>query len=99
MHSADSISLLKLVLKNPWFIVASCAFSTANRPETVPVIFKYVLSDLEKAQADFKVSKEQAHQEKLLLARKMRDCLFKSGMVAGYSKVMRRLQPDKAYTF
>lgn len=80
------------MFKNPWYIVASCAFSTANRPETIPLIFKHVFAELEKAQADFKVSQEQAYQEKLALARKMRDCLFKSGMVAGYSKVMTWLE-------
>lgn len=82
------------VFKNPWYIVAACSFSTANRPETIPLIFKHVFSELEKAQADFGVSKEQAHNEKLLLARKMRDCLFKSGMVAGYSKVKMRLYSE-----
>ncbi|TFY77403.1 hypothetical protein EWM64_g6606 [Hericium alpestre] len=77
----------RIVLKNPWYIVASVAFATGNRPDAVPRIFKYVLTDLEKAQTQFKVPAEQAHAEKLLLARKMRESLFKSGMVAGYSKV------------
>lgn len=75
------------VLRNPWYIAASCAFAAGNAPEAVPLIFNHVYADLENAQAEFKVSPEQAHQEKLLLARKMRDCIFKSGVVGGYSKV------------
>ena len=77
------------VFRNPWYIVATVAFSTGNRPDAVLLIFKHVLSELEEAHNQFKVSGEKALEERLLLARKFRDCLFKSGMVAGYSKVLR----------
>ncbi|KAA1477126.1 hypothetical protein DENSPDRAFT_844304 [Dentipellis sp. KUC8613] len=79
------------VFKNPWYIVASVAFATGNRPDAVPRIFKYVLADLEQAQDKFQVTGEQAHAERLLLARKFRESLFKAGMVAGYSKAINGL--------
>jgi hypothetical protein len=75
------------VVKTTWWILVVTALSTGNRPDAVPFVFKYVLEKLEKVQADFGVFGEKAHEEKLLLARKFRDVLFKSGMVAGYSKV------------
>lgn len=63
-------------LRNPWYIVAAVAFSASNRPETVPHVFQHVAQDLQG---------ERASQ--LLLARKMRDALFKSGLTSGYPRV------------
>jgi len=79
------------VLKNPWWILAAAAFSTGNRPDAVPILFKSVLGDLEKAHEQFAVSEEQAYKEKLTLARKFRDLLLKSGMLSGYSKAINAL--------
>ncbi|KAI0320290.1 hypothetical protein OF83DRAFT_610193 [Amylostereum chailletii] len=79
------------ILKNPWWIVAAVAFSTGNRPDAVPVLFKFVLAELEKAQEQSGIAGDKVHEEKLLLARKFRDSLFKSGMVAGYSKAINAL--------
>ncbi|KAG5723955.1 hypothetical protein E4T56_gene9734 [Termitomyces sp. T112] len=70
-------------LTNPWYIITSVAFCASNRVEEVPRVFKYALKDL------------QAENDKLddhrLLARKVRDALFKAGMVAGYARTINSL--------
>ena len=67
--------------------MAAVAFSAGNRPDFVPLLFTHVLTELEKSQKELGVSGDKADEERLLLARKFRECLFKGGMVAGYSKV------------
>ena|ERR1700691_6200621 len=68
-------------LKNPWFLVAAVAFSASNLPEAVPLVFKHALNDL--------VSQPSAagDESTLLLVRKLKDALFKSGVLCGYPKV------------
>jgi hypothetical protein len=63
------------VVDNPWYISAAVAYSAANHPEAVPKVFEYVLEKID------------SPAERLKLARKMRDALFKSGIVTGYPKV------------
>jgi len=88
---ADTSAASADVLKNPWWIPAAAAFSTGNRPDAVPILFEYVLGDLERAHERFDVSAEKAHEEKLTLARKFRDLFLKSGMLSGYSKAINAL--------
>jgi hypothetical protein len=76
-----------LVVQNPWYIVTLISFTAANRPEAVPLLYKYVLGELERAQDQFKVPALEAKSEKLLLTRKFRDAAFQGGMTGGYSKV------------
>ncbi len=78
---------VSLVVQNPWYIVIIVALTAGNRPEAIPLVFKYVLGDLERAQNEFKVPKDEAQGEKLRLARRFRDAIFKCGILAGYSKV------------
>jgi hypothetical protein len=75
------------VIQNPWYIVTLIAFTAGNRPEAVPLLYKYVLGELEHAQNQFNVPALEAKREKLLLTRKFRDAVFKSGIVGGFSKV------------
>jgi hypothetical protein len=63
------------------------SFTAGNRPEAVPLLFKYVLGELERAQGQFKVPETEAHREKVMLVRKFRDAIFKCGITGGYSKV------------
>lgn len=70
-------------LQNPWFIVAAVAFSASNRPEGVPRVFEQALQDLKKGGSD--------KSEELMLAQKMREALFKSGLISGYPKVHRHI--------
>ncbi|KAE9398329.1 hypothetical protein BT96DRAFT_883056 [Gymnopus androsaceus JB14] len=65
---------------NPWYIVSAVAFSASNEPQAVPELFKYVLAEA-----------GEEHEEKLLLARKFRDALFKAGLTSGYPKAINSL--------
>lgn len=80
-----------LVIQNPWYIVTLVSFTAANRPEAVPLLFKYVLGELEHTQNQFKVPEAEASREKFILSRKFRDATFKCGIIAGYSKVFASL--------
>jgi len=60
---------------SPWSFIAATAFSASNYPEAVPLVFKHALNEL------------NTHEERLLLARKFRDAIFKSGVLSGYPKV------------
>ena len=81
------------MIQNPWYIVTIVALTTGNRPEAIPPVFKYVLNDLERAQNEFKVPKDEAQKERLRLARRFRDAIFKCGILAGYSKACCTLIP------
>ena len=71
---------VRSALRNPWFIVAAVAFSASNRSEAVPRVFEEALQDLKSGGSDI--------SEELMLARKMREALFKSGLISGYPKVI-----------
>ena len=70
-----------LVLGNPWYIVAAVAFSASNLPEGVPRTFEHALKDLRALGANSNQSDEK------LLAQRIRDAIFKSGLISGYPKV------------
>ncbi|KAI0003381.1 hypothetical protein BJV74DRAFT_764740 [Russula compacta] len=80
-----------LVIQNPWYIVTLVTFTAANRPEAVPLLFNYVLGELEHAQNQFKVPEAEASREKFILSRKFRDAIFKCGIIGGYSKAINAL--------
>jgi alkylhydroperoxidase/carboxymuconolactone decarboxylase family protein YurZ len=69
-------------LENPWYIAAAVAFSASNLPDAVPLVLQYALKDL-KAQPSF-----NHEDDSLLLIRKIRDALFKSGLLSGYPKAI-----------
>ena len=62
-------------LQNPWYIVASAAFCASNLPDAVPLVYEQAQKDL------------GADEDPLLLVRKIKDALLKSGMLCGYPKV------------
>jgi hypothetical protein len=76
-----------LVIQNPWYLVTLASFAAANRPEAVPLLFKYVLGGLEQAQNRFNTPLPEANHEKYLLAHRFRDAIFKGGIIGGYSRV------------
>jgi len=71
-------------LRNPWFIVAAVAFSASNRSEAVPRVFEQALQDLKSGGSD--------KSEELMLAKKMREALFRSGLISGYPKAINSLR-------
>lgn len=60
---------------NRWPFIAAVAFSAANLPEAVPLVFTYAVQDL------------HDDADRLSLVRKMKDAIFKSGLLSGYPKV------------
>lgn len=70
------------VFQNPWYIIAAVGFSASNRPEGVPCVFQHVVEDLKRHHEG-----ETLQDMTKLLVQKLREVLFKSGLVSGYSKV------------
>ncbi|KAJ4475762.1 hypothetical protein J3R30DRAFT_3658770 [Lentinula aciculospora] len=69
------------VATNPWYLVSAVAFSAGNEPQAIPEVFNYALREA-----------GGEHDENLLLARKFRDALFKSGLTSGYAKAINGLE-------
>lgn len=67
------------VLGNPWYIVASVAFSASNRPDGVVSVFKFVSEEL--------AAQDAPRRDHQILFRKLKDALFKAGLLTGYAKV------------
>ncbi|KAG2031683.1 hypothetical protein BDR03DRAFT_972115 [Suillus americanus] len=67
-----------------WFLAASIAFSSSNCPEAVPRVLRYALDDLDKLP-------DTSYEDRKLLVRKMRDGIFKSGMLSGCPKAINAL--------
>ncbi len=90
------LSVIFLVIRNPWYLITLASFAAGNRPDAVPLLFKYALGELEQAQNQFNVPAPEANREKLLLTRKFRDAIFKGGMIGGYSRVYTPTILDKS---
>ena len=69
-------------LRNPWFFVTAVAFSASNLPEAVPLVYQHAFKSM--SSLDSPVSDDATT---LLLVRKVKDALFKSGLLSGYPKV------------
>ena len=67
--------------ENPWAFVTAVALSASNLPEAIPLVFKHALKDLPSPPS---VTEDE---NALLLVRKLKDALFKSGLLCGYPKV------------
>jgi len=66
---------------SPWYMAAAIAFAAANRPNAVPVVFEYALTTVPK----------EEHTLRLQIARKVRDGVFKAGMICGFPRVINAL--------
>ncbi|OAX37068.1 hypothetical protein K503DRAFT_771861 [Rhizopogon vinicolor AM-OR11-026] len=67
-----------------WFLAAGIAFSSSNYPEGISRILRYALEDLDKCPGT-------SDEDRRLLVRKMRDGIFKSGLITGIPKVINAL--------
>ncbi|KDQ54570.1 hypothetical protein JAAARDRAFT_38253 [Jaapia argillacea MUCL 33604] len=81
--SSSSVSTAQSYLQSPWYFIAAIVFASYNSPEAIPAVFEYALSDLKAIGA--------TEEEMLLLVRKMRDALFKSGILVGFPKAINGL--------
>ena len=66
-------------IQNPWYIVSAVAFSASNRPECIPGLFTLIMDELHALNA--------SQDEKLQVVIRLREALFKGGMISGYSRV------------
>ena len=80
--------LARPVIRDPWYLVAAVAFSASNRPEEVPALFQYALEDLRKENQG---PDDARKNDRLTLARRMRECLFQGGLLCGYARVCRTI--------
>ncbi|TFK46372.1 hypothetical protein OE88DRAFT_1776418 [Heliocybe sulcata] len=78
-------------LCNPWYILAAVSFSGSSRPEAVPHVFRHALDELENIHNQENIPPGEARSENVLLARKLRDSIFKSGLTTGYSRAINSL--------
>ncbi|KAG1812847.1 uncharacterized protein BJ212DRAFT_1368553 [Suillus subaureus] len=67
-----------------WFLAASIAFSSSNCPEAVPRVLRCALDDLDKLP-------DTSYEDRRLLVRKIRDGIFKSGLLSGCPKAINAL--------
>ncbi|KAG9001268.1 hypothetical protein FRB95_002540 [Tulasnella sp. JGI-2019a] len=66
-------------VRNPWFIAAAVAFSASNVPEAVPLVYQHAVREVDGV------------DDRLLVVRKIKDALFKSGLLSGYPKAINAL--------
>ena len=66
-------------VNSAWYPVAAITFTASNCPAAVPRVLEYVLNDLDAISAP--------HNDRLTAARKIRDAVFKSGLICGFPKV------------
>ena len=66
-------------LRNPYALVAAAVFSGTNRPDLVPAVWSHAVTEI------------SSTDEKALVARRLRDAIFKAGLLTGYSRAINAL--------
>ena len=74
-------------IANPWYLVAAVAANAANEPEAVPIVFLAALHGLQAIQSVTGVAGDAAREQRLQLARKIREGVLQSGVLCGFPKV------------
>ncbi|KAI1791489.1 hypothetical protein LXA43DRAFT_417851 [Ganoderma leucocontextum] len=74
-----------------WAVIAAVAFSASNVSEAVPLVFKYALEDLVQSQTQAGTRQDAAHDEQLVLARKVREAVLQSGLLSGMPRTINSL--------
>ncbi|ODV91550.1 hypothetical protein CANCADRAFT_16741, partial [Tortispora caseinolytica NRRL Y-17796] len=75
-------------LRKTWYLVAAAALSVSNRPEDVPILFKYAL--------EHEAGSDQAAQKEI--ADRLREAILKSGALGGIPKTINSLMRLKDAT-
>ncbi len=78
-------------------VIAAVSFSASNIPEAVPLVFKYALDDLVRSQTQAGTPQDAAHQEQLVLARKVREGVLRAAPLCGLPRVSALLHGSKYY--
>ena len=66
-----------------WYFIAGVTLSVINRPDEIPIVFKYAIE-----QGAGRCDSKPGHDEQLQIARKMREALVKAAPIGGLPKVM-----------
>ncbi|KAL5533513.1 hypothetical protein ACEPAF_5289 [Sanghuangporus sanghuang] len=82
LASAD-LNEVDQVLENPWYIVAIVAYSASNGPDVVPHVLRFVLTKL--------IALSATGDDKRRAVVRMREALFKAGLISGYSRAISAL--------
>lgn len=67
---------------NSWYFITGVTLSVLNRPDEIPVVFKYAIE-----RGGGKSDSKPEHDERLEIARKMREALVKAAPIGGLPKV------------
>ncbi|TFY55077.1 hypothetical protein EVJ58_g8478 [Rhodofomes roseus] len=81
------------VLTQPWYIVAAVSFSASRKPAAVPIVFEFVLHELEAAQlvAGVRADSEEGLAQRIKLISKIREALLHSGLLSGVPRIIESL--------
>jgi len=73
------------VIAQPWYLVASVAFSASRHAEAVPAVFQFALNELKMVQVG--ESPDKAQEQQFRLVSKIREALLQSGLLSGMPRV------------
>ncbi|THH31544.1 hypothetical protein EUX98_g2658 [Antrodiella citrinella] len=76
------------VVSRRWYVLAAAAFSASNIPEAIPLIFENALEELEQ---ETERKPDELRRDQLAVARRMRECVFRAGMLTGYARAINSL--------
>ncbi|KAJ2922468.1 hypothetical protein H1R20_g14632, partial [Candolleomyces eurysporus] len=68
---------------SPWYIVVAVALSASNKADGVPRVLEHMLNE--------ELPKDAKVEDQMALARKLREAVFKSGLISGYPKAINSL--------
>ncbi|EJD06267.1 uncharacterized protein FOMMEDRAFT_119842 [Fomitiporia mediterranea MF3/22] len=83
LYPTSSFDKVAEYVENPWYIVTAVAFSASNRPDAVALVFKFVMAGLSALSG--------SHDDKQLVVLRMREAIFKAGLISGYSRAISAL--------
>lgn len=82
---------------NVWYFVAGVTFSILNRPDEIPRVFHFAIDkDTNCNSSDS--GNEEKHEQRLLVARRLREALIKTAPIGGLPKTINALLALKATT-
>lgn len=76
-----------------WYFIAGVTLSVLNRPDEISTVFKYAME-----KGGDRIEASPGHDEKLKIARKMREALVKAAPIGGLPKTINSLFALKAAT-
>jgi hypothetical protein len=90
LPSIATPALLSSIRKHPqlpqhtWYFITATTLSILNRPDEIPIVYKYALDHGANAS-----DSNPAHDEQLKISRRMREALIKASAIGGLPKVSR----------